>query len=316
MTQNRYLAKDTPDGLERERLALLTQIADPITCRRLTDLGVGPGWRCLEVGAGDGSVARWLAGRVGFKGHVVATDLNPRFLGGHGLPNLEVRRHNILEDGLEPAHYDLVHCRALLMHLPDPIEALRRLVAAVRPGGWLLVEEADGTASFGASDPEHPRAGGFDWRARAVWAALKATGTMDPDFGRRLPTLFEGLGVRDLGHEGVALTARGGDPLARFFHMTDELLRERFVAAGVLTEADFDELGRAYDDPSFWFVGFTLFGVWGRCPSQRVALRQPMRLFSPHHRGWQEEHSSDLDRRYNASRDRLARQRPRKVAAE
>jgi hypothetical protein len=62
------------------------------------------------------------------------------------------------------------------------------------------------------------------------------------------------------------LTGRGGDPTARFVQMTDELLRERFVAAGVLTEADFDELQRAYDDRSFWFVGFTLFGAWGRRP--------------------------------------------------
>jgi SAM-dependent methyltransferase len=266
MTENRYLAKDSPDAFEHERLALLTQFADPITTRRLTDLGVGPGWRCLDVAAGNGSVAGWLAGRVGREGRVVATDLNPRFLAGHGLPNLEVRRHNILEDELEPAHYDLVHCRALLMHLPDPIRALRRLVDAVCPGGWLLIEEADGAASFGAADPAHPRAAGFNRRSRAVWAALKAAGIMDLDFGRRLPPLFEELGVRDLGHEGVALAARGRDPLARFLRMTDDLVRERFIAAGVLTERDFDELAQAYDDRSFWFVSFTLFGAWGRCP--------------------------------------------------
>ena len=266
MTENRYLAKDSPDAFERERLALLTQFADPITTRRLTDLGVGPGWRCLDVAAGTGSIARWLTGRVGSGGRVVATDLNPRFLGGHGLPNLEVRRHNILEDDLEAAHYDLVHCRALLMHLPDPVRALRRMASAVRPGGWLLVEEADGTASFGAADPGHARATGFDRSSRALWAALKTSGTMDLDFGRRLPALFEGVGVRDVAHEGVTLTARGGDPLARFLQMTDRLARDRMVAAGVLTEADFDELSRAYDDRSFWFVGFTLFGAWGRRP--------------------------------------------------
>ena len=125
MTEDLYLAKDSPDAFERERLALLTQFADPITARRLTDLGVGPGWRCLDVGAGSGTVARRLAERVGREGRVVATDMSPRFLGGHGLPNLEVRRHHILEDELEPAHFDLVHCRALLMHLPDPVRALR-----------------------------------------------------------------------------------------------------------------------------------------------------------------------------------------------
>jgi SAM-dependent methyltransferase len=264
--ENRYLAKDSPDAFERERLALLTQFADPITTRRLTDLGVGPGWHCLDVGAGSGSVARWLAGRVGPQGRVVATDLNPRFFGGHGLPNLEVRRHDILEDDLEAAHYDLVHCRALLMHLPDPLRALRRLADAVRPGGWLLVEEADGSASFGAADPGHASAARFDRCTRALWAALKAAGIMDLDFGRRLPALFERLGARDLGHEGVTLAGRGGDPVARFVRMTDQLLRERFVAAGVLTEADFDELSRAYEDRSFWFVGFTLFGAWGRRP--------------------------------------------------
>jgi SAM-dependent methyltransferase len=266
MTENRYLAKDSPDAFERERLALLTRIADPITTRRLTDLGVGPGWRCLDVGAGDGSVALWLAERVGPGGRVTATDLNPRFLGRHGRPNLEVRRHNILEDDLEAAHYDLVHCRALLMHLPDPTRALRRLINAVRRGGWLLVEEAGGAASFGAADPGHTRAAGFDRRSRAVWTALKAAGTMDLDLGRRLPDLFEQLGVLDIGSEGVTLAGRGGDPQARFHQMTDELVRERFVAAGVLTEEDFDELGRAYDDPSFWFGGLTLFGAWGRRP--------------------------------------------------
>jgi tRNA A58 N-methylase Trm61 len=63
--QSRYIARNSPDDFERERLAMLTQVADPISTRRLTELGVEPGWRCLEAGAGDGSVARWLADRVG-----------------------------------------------------------------------------------------------------------------------------------------------------------------------------------------------------------------------------------------------------------
>jgi hypothetical protein len=82
--------------------------------------------------------------------------------------------------------------------------------------------------------------------------------TRDLDFGRGLPGLFEESGLWGLGHEGLTLTAQVGDPLAR------ELVRERFIAAGVLTAADFDELRRAYDDRSFRFRGFTLFGAWGR----------------------------------------------------
>ena len=265
MTENRYLAKDSPDAFERERLALLTQHADPITTRRLTDLGARPGWRCLDVGAGDGSVARWLAGRVGHEGRVVATDLSPRFLVGHGMSNLEVRRHNILEDELEAAHYDLAHCHCVLQHLPDSLRGLRRMVDAVRPGGWLLVEEID-LSCLGATEPAHPRAAEFGRTTRALWGTMPATGPMDPTFGRRLPALVEGLGLRELEYDGVTLVGRGGSPIARFGRMTEELLRSRFVAASALTEADFDERDRAYDDPSFWFVGFTLFGAWGRRP--------------------------------------------------
>jgi 2-polyprenyl-3-methyl-5-hydroxy-6-metoxy-1,4-benzoquinol methylase len=265
----RYFAKDSPDAFERERLALLTEVADPITTRRLSRLGVGPGWHCLEVGAGDGSVARWLASRVAPEGRVVATDLDTRFLARHGCPTLEVRTHDLLADDLEEARYDLVHCRFVLMHVHDPVRALRRLAAAVRRGGWLLVEEMD-TAAFGAADAAHPCAAGFDRRMRAMLAALRTTSTMDLDFGRRLPALVEEQGLQELGHDATTFTGRGGSPLARNRQMTLQLLRGRLVAAGVLTESDFDDLHQALEDPSFWFVGFTSFGAWGRAPGEVV----------------------------------------------
>src|SRR5262249_37656864 len=115
-------------------------------------------------------------------------------------------------------------------------------------------------------DSRHPCAAGFDRSSRVLFSTLKATGTMDLDFGSRLPPLLAGLGIRETRHDGVTLIGRGGDPLARVWQMTDELLRGRIVAAGALTEADFDERDRAYDDPSFWFTGFTLFGAYGRRP--------------------------------------------------
>jgi len=122
-------------------LRLLGELTNRMTTDRLERLGVGRGWRCLEVGAGDGSVARWLADRVAAEGQVVATDVDTRFL--VGLAGAEVRRHDILRDPLESGRYDLVHCRALLMHLREPEHAVARMIAALRPGGWLVVEEGD-----------------------------------------------------------------------------------------------------------------------------------------------------------------------------
>src|SRR6516165_12232191 len=97
---------------EDERLALLERIFDPLS-RRRREL-VQPGWRCLEVGAGRGSMAVWLAEQVGESGEVVATDIDVTYLKRLDVPNLEVRQHNILDDSLDAlgrSSFDLVCSR-------------------------------------------------------------------------------------------------------------------------------------------------------------------------------------------------------------
>jgi methylase of polypeptide subunit release factors len=88
---------------ERDRLAGIESLYDSYSTQRLAELGVGEGWQCLEVGFGAGGVALWLARRVGSAGRVLATDLDPRFLDGHGRANLDVRQHDIVTDPLEEA---------------------------------------------------------------------------------------------------------------------------------------------------------------------------------------------------------------------
>src|SRR5579884_3215226 len=128
----------------RRRLALLEHWLDPGTIHQLQTLGVGAGWRCLVVGGGGGSIVEWLCRQVGPSGCILATDVNTRFLEALDYPNLKVRRHDILADELvESAAFDLVHVRFVLMHLADPSRAVRRMVAALKPGGWLLAEEGD-----------------------------------------------------------------------------------------------------------------------------------------------------------------------------
>ena len=142
MSKQRYFASNEKDETELNRLRLVEENNDPTTIRHFEMLGVSQGWNCLEVGAGAGSVAQWLSTRVGPAGKVVATDMDMRFLSHLSVPNLEIRRHDIIKDDLETGHYDLVHCRDLLMHLPEPENGLKRMANAVRPGGWLLIEEA------------------------------------------------------------------------------------------------------------------------------------------------------------------------------
>jgi len=267
MQEGQYVGGQSPEEIEEERLGNIESRRDPGTIRHMKELGVGPGFRCLEVGAGRGSIARWLAEHVGSTGYVVATDIDLRFLERIRGSNLELRRHNVCEEDFEPSAYDLVHCRNLLVHVPKPEEALDRMARAVRSGGWLFVEEPD-YGSFGSVDPTYPGAAGFDRSTRVIWDIVQAAGVMRTYFGRRIPGLIERLGFEDFEYEGTVELCRGKDPVARFYSLGGRIPgpRERLIAAGVQTREQLDHLLHMYDDPSFEFVGPIYFTAWARRP--------------------------------------------------
>ena len=180
----------------------------------MATLGTSRGWRCLEVGAGHGSIARWLAEQVGPQGLVVATDLNPRFLTEIQLPNVEVRRHDIRTDPLESHTYDLAHCRGVLAHLREPHLAVRRMVEALRMGGWLLIEEGN-LSSIGAVDADHPLAESFNRRNRELVERITQTKLFAPSFGPQVRRLLEEAGLSEINNEGIQVIARGGEAHAR-----------------------------------------------------------------------------------------------------
>ncbi len=123
------------------RLRALADIFDPGTVRHLEARGVDNGWSCLEVGGGLGTMTRWLANRVGQYGQVLTTDIDTCHLDSMHLPNVEVRRHDIVSDALPEAAFDLACTRLVLEHVSEPDRALARMVRAVKPGGWVVVED-------------------------------------------------------------------------------------------------------------------------------------------------------------------------------
>lgn len=258
-----YVHADADPAAERARLHLLQARYDRDTFRRLDALGPLDGARCLEVGAGAGSVARWLAGRVGPRGRVVATDRDPRFLHNLDGPTVDVRRHDILLDEVEEAAYDVVHCRALLLHLPDPALALGRMAGAVRPGGRLLVEDAD-YVTMVAADPDHPRAPAFDRAVPDLCDALRRAGLVDLRFGRRLPGLVSQLGLTDLDLEATAALRRGGGPEAALLRRSLHRSRAAIPDLGSVLAGAFETLIAVSRDPSFGFFDALSVAAWGR----------------------------------------------------
>jgi SAM-dependent methyltransferase len=242
----------------RERLALLEQELDPATRRHLLDAGVSRGWRCLEVGAGAGSIAHWLCEVVGDDGHVLATDLDTRLAATGAPANLELLRHDLMREPLPRTGFDLVHCRWLLHHLTDIDDALERLIGALKPGGVLVVEEPDFYPLAASAPPLYVRY--MDALTRAVVAH---TGR-DCCWARDLPARLARRGLSDVQARAEVAVVRGGGPLAHFYRLSGEQARERVLAGGAIDATDYDAALALLDDPALWAFGACTVAAWGR----------------------------------------------------
>lgn len=261
---------------ERERLAGLEALFDPGTTRLLDTLGVGPGWRCLEIAGGGGSITQWLCRRVGADGRVVATDIETRLLDALHEPNLEVRRHDIVNDVLPTEAFDLIHSRLLLEHLPGRDQALKRISSALRPGGWLLIEDIDWGAML--SSPAraffHPEAG--QRRSLRVWRAfikvMQSAGN-EPEYGRVLPTELIDQGLTDVGAEGRSMLHWGGGPGTAAPLWSLVALREPLKAIGGLKDREIDGEIARWGDPNTALMTPLIVAAWGRRPEAETRDR-------------------------------------------
>lgn len=247
-----------------QRLALLEGQLDPITQRRLSSLGVGDGWNCLEVGGGGGSVTRWLCDQVGPTGHVTATDIEPRLLEEIGDPRLEILRHDILANDLPKTQFDLVHARWLLHHLPQPEEAITRMVSALRPGGWIVLEEVD-FFPFQTSNSQVYK----DFMTSLTSAVVAASGG-NCFWARALPSLITNHGLTKVEAAGDQFIVRGGSPWAKFLALTAHQIRDRIVIPmGSLSIEQFDAAQTLLDDDMFGALGGAGIAVWGQRPTDQ-----------------------------------------------
>ena len=246
---------------ERARLQGLEVVLDPGTREHLLRLGVGPGLRCLEIGAGGGAIARWLAEQVAPDGAVLATDLETDFLelAAAGYPTLRVLRHDVTEEDL-PGGFDLVHARYLVEWLPDKALALHRMVAALRPGGLLLDEEPDWVTIF-----ETPESASLRHVMIAAMRYLEATSPIDTQYGRRLVDDLAAAGLEDVQAEGRCAIVRGGSPpAADFLRLTIEKVRAPLIDGHRVREREFDEAVSILGDPAASMMFPLTVAAWGR----------------------------------------------------
>ncbi len=263
MADEGYLL-DNRDADAGARLGALAAIFDDWTFDHLGRLGLGAGSRVWEVGAGGPSVIRWLAARVGDSGRVLATDIDVWWAAAAARPNVEVRRHDVGVDPRPAETFDVVHARLVLVHVPAREDALASMVEAIRPGGWLLVEDADPALQPLSSLDPRTAEEELANRVRTGFRTLLSEHGAELAYGRTLPRVLREAGLLDVAADAfVPLRHPASVDLEK---TTIRMVRDQLVARQLATAEEIDRHLANVATGRLDLAQPPLISAWGRKP--------------------------------------------------
>ncbi len=245
-----------------ERFDTFTALFDPTTFRHLEGLGIAPGRRCWEVGAGGTSVVSWPAEKAGPDGQVVATDIDTSRLTAATRPPVEVRVHDVGREEPPGEDFGLVHARLVLVHVPEREKALRSMINALRPDGRLLIEDADPALQPPTCPDEYGPEQRLDNRLRRGFRHLLADRGADLSYGRKLPRLLREVGLHDV--QADAYSPVASPACTALEAATVRQVRNRLVAAGLATDAEIDRHLANVEAGTMDLATAPMISAWGR----------------------------------------------------
>jgi NitT/TauT family transport system substrate-binding protein len=257
-------ALDNRHPVSMRRHHLLCSILDPHTISRLSALPLSfRGALCLEVGTGSGSMATWLAERVGPGGHVVATDIRPLDIRAHA--RLQVVEQDITE-GAPMGPWDLILARLVLMHLPQRVEVLRELVASLAPGGVLVVEDWDTTWEAGQVMHAPSPAAQRTWETYAdALARVMVRSGVDRGWASRVQREMVQAGLTNVTAQIHCGVWPGGTAGTLLHAANVNQLRGALLGEGV-SDDELREIVRLAEDRALTIRGFPLVSTVGLRP--------------------------------------------------
>jgi SAM-dependent methyltransferase len=264
-TSGTYILRGGIEG--HKRLAVLARVLWPTTAHLLAEAGIALGMSCLDLGCAGGDVTVQLATMVGPEGQVIGVDVDEAALGlarrnadRLGLTNVRLRRQDV-QTWAEESQYDFVYARFLLSHLADPLDVLRRMGRAVRPGGVVVVEDVDFDGHFC-----YPPCAGFATFVRLYRDAAAERGA-DADIGPRLYGMFLDAGWRNPQLRVIHPTFASGEG-KQLALLTLAGMAHAVLAGKLATEAELqvamDDLARFTDDPRTLMSLARIFQLWAR----------------------------------------------------
>jgi SAM-dependent methyltransferase len=253
---SRYLFDNATEHGARH-LDLLAQAFDPHTRHVLAGLAPRADAVMLDAGTGAGTIAHFMAGTLLDRGaghpQVVALDIDPRHVPPHD--RITVTAADLSTTDLGSDVYDLIHARHLLMYVPARDEVFDRLVRALKPGGRIVVSDADCTAADNRLTDASPELkAAYAAYQRALVAVGRHDDLLDPDWARYLPSTLRKHGLVGVTASIFARPWTGGQPGLQLHTCISLHLESELTAAG-LTRCQLEVLRDGMQDPTV--VGYT-----------------------------------------------------------
>ncbi|MBQ1101255.1 methyltransferase domain-containing protein [Streptomyces sp. b94] len=246
---------------EAERLSAIAETYDHVSWRQILDLNPQSGWRCLDAGAGPGTISAWLAAEVP-DSQVIAADRDVRLVGtlAASHDNLKAVQMDLSDSAAlaELGKFDLVIARFVLMHHRDREELLRDFAGSLAPGGWLVLSDSiDLTASVSPLTP-------YRKVMSAMWRVLRSTIGSDITWVPTGPALMRDQGLCNISSEVHLPSVHHGSPVAKFWRITWDQMSERLAASEGIDDAVLATAMAQLEDPAFTALSPGMITTIGR----------------------------------------------------
>lgn len=249
-----------------QRFKILGKLYDSSSERIADALDIKEGWRCLEIGGGGGSFVRLLSSMVGSSGRVVVTDLDTRFLESSlgDLKNVDILKHDVVNDELPNESFDLVHSRLVLEHIPAREKVFSKLLSSVKKDGrWLFLEDFDDRAAEEITIGEPSTIEIWRKFLSALVYLFRKHGKL-AEYGALLPSIFYKHGLVDIRMETSQTLWRGGDLGGVLMRANFEQLRKEIIELGLLSQDEFEHGIGIFTKSGWGFSSPRMYSVWGR----------------------------------------------------
>ena len=246
---SQYIFDHKSEEEEFHRLQMVEAANDHTTIALLEETKIQPGWHCMELGTGAGSMLRWLGQRVGLTGLAVGVDKNTHYLQNVSSPPFQVYQGTFPDVAL-PHAFDLIHGRYVLIHNQSDMDILHKMFSLLKPGGWAVFEEPD----FTSTKLARPEVNKAQARVNEAICHMFLNAGLDPGYALHLPSKLEHTGFHIVRAQSIMHLCPGQSAMANVMSESARVLQQEYCNTGLCSSADIHEYRQLAQDPTHWAI--------------------------------------------------------------